>query len=434
MKKRLFKKGGKEISFLMSALLVVIMLVSAFVPEMTRQEGSAKAAGHTQAEAVSWASAQIGKGLDYDGVYGNQCVDLIKYYYAYFGVADYARGNANAYITNALPAGWTRVYGNYQPGDIAVWKVNHHCNTCNTGGYGHVGIITSADSVGFNAVNQNFNNQSYCTQNWFWCSALACAIRPSFGPATHDPQGCLDLVSGGTGTVRVAGWAFDKDSMGTALDIHVYIGGPAGSGAEGYAIKANGKRPDVNNVYGCGDYHGFDATIATKATGTKKIYVYAINTGGGSNNPLIGSGNATIAARPAATPTPTATPKPTAAPTVKPVATATPKPTVAPKPTAAPVAAPKQVTQYTSWSFSKRQLWVNWGFLVDSNGYQVQYSTNKNFNSAKTINISSNIMSSRTITGLTSKKTYYTRVRAYKNSGNFKVYGSWSNVKACKVK
>lgn len=147
---------------------------------------SIKAEAATQSDAVAWANAQIGKGLDYDGVYGNQCVDLIKYYYAYFGYANYAMGNANAYITNNLPPGWTRVYGNYQPGDIAVWKVNHSCGTCTTGEYGHVGIITSADATGFNAVNQNFNSNSSCTQNWFYCSALACAIRPSFTNVNPD--------------------------------------------------------------------------------------------------------------------------------------------------------------------------------------------------------------------------------------------------------
>lgn len=139
-----------------------------------------KAVAATRNEAVAWATAQLGKGLDYDGVYGNQCVDLIKFYYAYFGVAGYAMGNANAYITNNLPPGWTRVYSGYKPGDIAVWKTNHSCSTCSTTNLGHVGIITSADSTGFNAVNQNFNNNSYCTQNWFYCSALACAIRPSY--------------------------------------------------------------------------------------------------------------------------------------------------------------------------------------------------------------------------------------------------------------
>lgn len=162
--------------------LVGMMILSLLLGSMCEIGPKAKAA--TRDAAVSWATSQIGKGLDYDGVYGNQCVDLIKYYYAYFGVAGYAMGNANAYITNSLPSGWTRVYSNYQPGDIAVWKVNHSCSTCNTSSLGHVGIITSADSVGFNAVNQNFNNQSYCTQNWFYCSALACAIRPSYTSST----------------------------------------------------------------------------------------------------------------------------------------------------------------------------------------------------------------------------------------------------------
>ncbi len=146
---------------------------------------------HSQQEATNWASGQIGKSIDVDGYPAEQpfqCVDLIKAYYTYLGNGAYATGNANAYITNTLPAGWTRVYGNYQPGDIAVWKANHSCSTCTTGGYGHVGIITSADSVGFNAVNQNFCGKTHCTHNWFNVSALACAIRPDFGSAAAAVQ------------------------------------------------------------------------------------------------------------------------------------------------------------------------------------------------------------------------------------------------------
>lgn len=141
----------------------------------------------TKEEGVSWAMSQIGKGLDYDGVYGNQCVDLIKYYYAHYGVAGYARGNAIQYTSNSLPPGWTRVYSNYQPGDIAVFKAKNGCSVCTTGENGHVGIITSIDSVGFNAVNQNYAGRSYCTQNWFHVRCLACAIRPNFTSDTTPP-------------------------------------------------------------------------------------------------------------------------------------------------------------------------------------------------------------------------------------------------------
>lgn len=168
------RKGLKKgISFvIIFAIAVTTMLSNVSVSEAA-----------TQNDAVSWARAQIGKGLDYDRAYGNQCVDLIKYYYNYFGVAGYAMGNANAYISNALPPGWQRVYSNYQPGDVAVWKTNHSCSTCNTSSLGHVGIITSIEGSRFNAVNQNFCNKAYCTQNRFNISALACAIRPSFSSA-----------------------------------------------------------------------------------------------------------------------------------------------------------------------------------------------------------------------------------------------------------
>lgn len=141
----------------------------------------------TKEEGVSWAMSQIGKGLDYDGVYRNQCVDLIKYYYAHYGVAGYARGNAIQYTSNSLPPGWTRVYSNYQPGDVAVFRANNGCSVCTTGENGHVGIITSIDSVGFNAVNQNYAGRSYCTQNWFHVRCLACAIRPNFTSDTTPP-------------------------------------------------------------------------------------------------------------------------------------------------------------------------------------------------------------------------------------------------------
>ena len=171
------KERGKQVRT--RCLAVVMVAIMSVVSLLGGKPLKVQAV--SQNDAVAWARAQINKGLDYDGVYGNQCVDLIKYYYAYFGVASYAKGNANAYITNALPPGWTRVYGGYQAGDIGVWKVNYG----GTGSYGHVGIITSADSVGFNAVNQNYNNHSYCTENWFNLSVLACAIRP---PYTSAPQ------------------------------------------------------------------------------------------------------------------------------------------------------------------------------------------------------------------------------------------------------
>ena len=102
-------------------LLVLLFSVALALPVTAK----ASTNGHTAQEALAWARAQVGKSLDYDGVYGAQCVDLIKYYYDFLGCASYARGNGCDYATNALPSGWARYQGAQpQPGDILVYSGN----------------------------------------------------------------------------------------------------------------------------------------------------------------------------------------------------------------------------------------------------------------------------------------------------------------------
>lgn len=70
---------------------------------------------------------------------------------------------------------------------------------------------------------------------------------------------------------------------------------------------------------------------------------------------------------------------------------------------------------------------------VSCSGYQVQYSTNKNFKSAKTVNVLKS-KKSTTIKKLSSNKKYYVRVRTYKKVGDKYAYSSWSNVKSITTK
>jgi hypothetical protein len=99
-----------------------------------------------------------------------------------------------------------------------------------------------------------------------------------------NPIACIDAVSSPSeGKLRVAGWIFDPDALGTSAQVHVYVGGVAGSGAPGWAITCNSYRPDVNNCYHCGDNHGFDVTFSPGKSGDQTIYFYAINIGGGEN-------------------------------------------------------------------------------------------------------------------------------------------------------
>jgi surface antigen len=127
-------------------------------------------------KGADWALAQIGKSIDYDGVSGVQCVDLIKAYYAYLGVSP-VKGNGCDYINNALPTGWQRIKNTSdfipQPGDIAIWTSSVG------GGYGHVAIVVSGELHEFASVDQNWKCKSAqkITHSYsgFWG-----VIRPKF--------------------------------------------------------------------------------------------------------------------------------------------------------------------------------------------------------------------------------------------------------------
>lgn len=81
----------------------------------------------------------------------------------------------------------------------------------------------------------------------------------------------------------------------------------------------------------------------------------------------------------------------------------------------------------------KASLKVSCKALIKVDGYEVQISTKKKFNSdvQKYTTTSSK---TKSITGLKSKKTYYVRTRAYKTINGTKYYGSWSSAKKVKTK
>lgn len=156
----------------------------------------------------------------------------------------------------------------------------------------HVGIVnyTSGSTVYYidgNNVSMSPHgvHSSSCSLSY---SSLWGFVTPNYTNSGHNPTGVVDGIVGGTNQVQVSGWAFDRDDLGAQLNIHVYIGDEG----HGYVI-ANVERTDVNNVYGCGNYHGFSATLNTALTGTQNIRVFAINVGGGSNV-LIGSSTVNI--------------------------------------------------------------------------------------------------------------------------------------------
>lgn len=297
---KLFKKS-------ISLLLTIIMLMSVF--SIASVTSNAATAIKTQAEAVSWLKSQNNATYDFDGQWGTQCPEFVRAYVNWL-----LKGNAwtdawgrptldgKDVWKNSLWAelGW-KVYKNTadflpQPGDIFSAGITN---------YGHTGVVISstvstatiADANGRNTVVEDgdpvyvhditwgaLNADHYYSPTYF--------IRPNFAGSGYTPEGVLDSVtSNSPGTITVRGWAFDRDNLNASLAIHVYVGGPAGTaGVEGHAITANTTRTDVNAKYpGVGNNHGFEATISVSKTGNQEVYVYALNTGAGSTNPVIGN-------------------------------------------------------------------------------------------------------------------------------------------------
>lgn len=84
-------------------------------------------------------------------------------------------------------------------------------------------------------------------------------------------------------------------------------------------------------------------------------------------------------------------------------------------------------------SSKKKQLTIKYSSVETCKGYELQYSTSKKFKSKKSVKIAKGT-TSKTLTKLKSKKTYYIRIRAYYVE-NGKTYNSaWSNVKCKKIK
>lgn len=95
---------------------------------------------------------------------------------------------------------------------------------------------------------------------------------------------------------------------------------------------------------------------------------------------------------------------------------------------------PKNTT-LKSVAKGKKSFTVKWNKKTSQiTGYQIQYSTSKNFKNAKTVTIDRTSVTSKKIKGLKGKKKYYVRIRTYKNFSGAKAYSSWSKAKTVVTK
>ncbi len=137
-----------------------------------------------------------------------------------------------------------------------------------TRGYsGSVSIGGGAHTVCVYGINVGVGNHSL----------LGCRVVQVAG---GSPFGALDTVTFENGSLRVTGWAVDPDTV-SSIPVHVYVQG------QGYALTANGNRPDIaGGLPAYGAAHGFD-NLLPAPEGRQTVCAYAINVGAG-NHSLLG--------------------------------------------------------------------------------------------------------------------------------------------------
>ena len=96
-------------------------------------------------------------------------------------------------------------------------------------------------------------------------------------------------------------------------------------------------------------------------------------------------------------------------------------------------------TSVSKVTAAKKGFKVTWKKqATQTTGYQVQYSTSSKFKSAKTVTVSKNKTTSKSVSKLSAKKKYYVRVRTYKTvkigGKSVKLYSGWSKAKSVTTK
>ncbi len=133
----------------------------------------------------------------------------------------------------------------------------------------------------------------------------ACAYAIGVGaPSVHSLIGCrtvtvrdafgrLDGVADHQRALTAGGWALNPNTPGERVMIHLYDGAP--SGLKIYGATATVLRPDVSRVYPQFDQnHGFSFDLRNMEPGQHRVCAYAITTGGGISNPLLGCKTVTV--------------------------------------------------------------------------------------------------------------------------------------------
>lgn len=138
----------------------------------------------TQQQAKEWINSHTNKGVDFDGMYGYQCMDLAVAYIYYVTDGQVQMwGNAKDAINNNFK-GLCTVYRNtpsFKPelGDVAVYTSGFYAT------YGHIQVVISGNLNYYVCLEQNWNGngasyQELATVRTHYYDGVTHFIRPHF--------------------------------------------------------------------------------------------------------------------------------------------------------------------------------------------------------------------------------------------------------------
>lgn len=174
--------------------------------------------------------------------------------------------------------------------------VNCNCNSCNLAakpGYsnhqsGHALDLNTSTASVLNWLNAHGGAYGFKRTvpseawHWEWWGG-----GPGGGPCgNRPPTGWLDAAT----CEAASGWAQDPNDPGRAIDVHVYYGGPAGSGSPGIPTNAGIARSDLCSAIGSCN-HGFSllSPLSLFDGAAHPVHAYGIDSKGGANPQLQGS-------------------------------------------------------------------------------------------------------------------------------------------------
>lgn len=131
----------------------------------------------TRQDAVNWLLSKEPQGLDFDGIFGNQCVDYFNYYYQFVtGRNPYSDGYGVDGAKDLWNVGtdlFTKVANDPNdanqvpnPGDVLIY------NRTWGGGWGHVEMVISADTRNIVVSAQNTKGQFVAQHTRSWNSVV----------------------------------------------------------------------------------------------------------------------------------------------------------------------------------------------------------------------------------------------------------------------